>query len=212
MRGCFRTRAPCPESVPSSLPAPITFSIVRVVGSGDADDAALFDRWRDGDPSAGQALISRHFPSVRRFFRNKGGAAAEDLVQETLARCVRSRDRFEQRSSYRTFVLSTARYVLFEHLRRITSGRETDYNTTSVEALDPSPSQLIARDDERQLLLASMRKLPLEQQIALELYYWEDMNLAQIAAVTEAPVGTVKSRLWMARQALRRHMGEEPRP
>jgi DNA-directed RNA polymerase specialized sigma24 family protein len=51
--------------------------------------------------------------------------------------------------------------------------------------------------------MAAMRTIPLDSQIALELFYWEDLGVAEMAAVLAVPVGTVKSRLHRARTQLR---------
>jgi len=54
----------------------------------------------------------------------------------------------------------------------------------------------------------ALRTLPAEQQTALALYYLEGFSVAEIAEITAAPAGTVKSRLYHARNRLRRHLEE----
>jgi RNA polymerase sigma-70 factor (ECF subfamily) len=66
-----------------------------------------------------------------------------------------------------------------------------------------SPSGVVARREEERILLQALRRLPLDQQITLELYYWEELPVADIAEVLDVAVGTVKSRLGRAREALR---------
>lgn len=60
--------------------------------------------------------------------------------------------------------------------------------------------------DARLDLAAALKRLSPEQRIAIALLYGEDMSVAEIAAVTGVPIGTVKSRLSAARQALRTFM------
>ena len=55
-------------------------------------------------------------------------------------------------------------------------------------------------------MLAALNGLPLDLQIALELYYWEELSVVEVAAVLEVPEGTVKSRLHRARQLLREQL------
>ena len=57
-------------------------------------------------------------------------------------------------------------------------------------------------------LTQAMARLPREQRIAVSLYFGEEMSVAEIAAITGAPEGTVKSRLFAARKALRENLGE----
>jgi RNA polymerase sigma factor (sigma-70 family) len=83
-----------------------------------------------------------------------------------------------------------------------------DFGVTSVEDLNPSPSQLLAGDEERQQLMTALRSIALDQQVVLELFYWEELNVQQIAEITDVPVGTVKSRLHAGRQALKNRLGQ----
>ena len=66
--------------------------------------------------------------------------------------------------------------------------------------------------DQQRLVVSAMQSLPVDYQIALELHYWEEMSVAEIAVVTEVAEGTVKSRLSRGRTMMRRvldQMGEK---
>lgn len=171
----------------------------------------LLERWRSGDDQAGQALVEAHLESVLRFFQNKATHHAEDLTQETFVRCAAARDRFAGRASFRTFVFGIARHVLYEHYRRhrAANARELNFGVSSAMDLDPSPSQLLARMGRREQLLTALRKLPVDLQIALELFYWEELSVAEMADALEIPAGTVKRRLMRGREALRRQLGTQ---
>jgi RNA polymerase sigma factor (sigma-70 family) len=166
------------------------------------DDRELLMRWGEGDAGAGDALVTRHYPAVYRFFRNKAPGHVDDLTQRTFLACTEGRARFEQRSSFRSFLFGVARHVLYEHFRQRRRDQAIDFGLSTAEGLDPSASQKLAARDEQQRLLTAMRRLPLDLQVALELYYWEDLGVAEIAEVLETPVGTVKSRLQRARVRL----------
>jgi len=178
----------------------------------DDADADLLDAWRSGDPRAGRLLFDRHFASLFRFFRNKVPDAAEDLVQQTLLACVSGRDRFRGAASFRTYLFTIARNRLYTYIRdRGRSERVLSPGTGSVSelALEDGadgraalPSQIIAANQEQRLLLSALRRLPLDMQVALELFYWEDLTVREIADVVEAPEGTVKRRLQRARERL----------
>ena len=172
---------------------------------GDAaSDFDLLTRWRDGQEEAGRDLFGRYFDSVYRFFRNKVDDAAEDLTQQTFMGLVQGKDRFRGDASFRTYLFMIARKKLYSYLRK--GQRRADplrFDSTSVADLGlVSPSRAVADRQEHQLLLQALRRLPVEMQVALELFYWEEMTVTEIAEVLETPVGTVKSRLQRARARL----------
>jgi RNA polymerase sigma-70 factor (ECF subfamily) len=184
----------------------------------DDSDADRLDAWRGGDERAGRELFDRHFASLFRFFRNKIPDAAEDLVQQTLLACVRGRDRFRGAASFRTYLFTIARNRLYTHIRD-RGRREQVFSPSTASVADLAlegavsgaaamPSQIIAASQEQRLLLSALRRLPLEMQVALELFYWEDLTVREIAEVVEAPEGTVKRRLQRARERLEVLIGE----
>jgi len=65
-----------------------------VADLGSLTDSELFDAWLRGDARAAAELFERHFDAIARFFRNKVIEGHEDLVQQTFAACLESRDRF----------------------------------------------------------------------------------------------------------------------
>ena len=167
------------------------------------EDEELLEAWRGGDTGAADTLIRRHFSAVQRFFRNKAWGDCEDLTQVTFERCVAGRDRFEGRSSFRAYLFSVARYVLFEHYRKKKAGA-FDPAHSSVIDIDASPSQIVAGMQWQQAFLEALREIPVEMQVVLELYYWEGLRTHEIAEIVEVPRGTVKSRLHHARLQLKK--------
>jgi len=167
----------------------------------DDDEAALLQRWRDGDHAAGSTLFERHFQSISRFFRNKVDGPVEDLVQRTFLACVEGRDRFEGRSSFRGYLFGIARYQLLAYYRGRSGAVEVE--AVSVVDLGGSPSQALSGREEERLLLRALRRLPLDHQIALELFYWEGLKGEELARVVGVSPHTVRSRLARARAGLR---------
>lgn len=167
-------------------------------------DFELLEAWRGGDEAAGRELFARYFDAVYRFFRNKVDDAAEDLVQQTFMGLVQGKDRFRGEASFRTYVFMIARKRLYTFLRDRDRARDPmEFHSTSVADLGlVSPSRAVVVRQEQQLLLQGLRRLPLEMQVALELFYWEELSVTEIADVLETPVGTVKSRLQRARVRL----------
>lgn len=177
------------------------------------DDLSLLDQWCAGDLAAGGALFERYFPQVHRFFRNKVDSDVEDLVQETFLACVRERDRFQRQSSFRTYLFAVARYTLFGHWRKARQqGDRVDFEEVSLASLSTSAASRLARHGEKARLLGALRELPLEQQLLLELHYWEELEGPQLAEVFEIEPATTRSRLFRARQALRERLAQEGEP
>ena len=106
-------------------------------------------------------------------------------------------------ASFRTYLFTVARHELFEHWRqRQKRAADVEIGEISLADLHTSPSGVVARAAEHKLLLRALRAIPLDLQIALELYFWEDLDGPDIAAALEIPEGTVRSRLRRAREAL----------
>jgi len=157
-------------------------------------DAELLAQWRDGDVRAGSELFDRYFDTVRRFFANKAGREVEDLVQVTFEACVGAVRRFEGRSSFRTYLLGIANNVLRGHFRAMVR-RDDIEEFASVEDMGAGLSTLVASRSEHRLLLAGLRRIPLESQVLLELYYWERLSGRELGLFLGVPEDTARSRL-----------------
>ena len=176
------------------------------------DDVQLFQAWSVGDRSAGETLIERHYDSMVSFFRAKTGPHSDDLVQRTFLRCLEARERFRAESSFRTFLFGIARNVLLEFFRSRTRDAriDPDFTVASIHDQDPGLSSVVKGRADQRLLVEALKRIPLEMQLALELYYWEDMSVAELAEVLEIPPGTVKSRLFRGRTLLKEAMENLP--
>lgn len=186
--------------------------------SNPPTDLELLRAWQAGHRLAGELLFERYYPVVARFFHNKvtSPSTREDLIQDTFDRCVRSADRFQGRAPFRTYLLGIAHRALLNHYRELRGPRNHDaLGSTSIEAMDPSPSTDLATRQERHRLLQILRELPMDQQILLELKYWERLKLREIAAVLDLPESTVKNRLHRARISVQERLeglGASPLP
>lgn len=169
-------------------------------------DAALLAAWRRGDGAAGSALYERYFPLIYRFFRFKVDEdAIVDLVQSTFIGCVEGVHALRDDASYRSYVLAVARHKLTDFYRARGRFEGVALDEVSVAQLDPSPSSLLRRGRAQRVLLAAIRSLPLELQIVLELFYWEEIPSPELATILSIPEGTVRSRLRRAKELLRQH-------
>jgi RNA polymerase sigma factor (sigma-70 family) len=175
-----------------------------VTDAAAEDDMQLLEAWRAGDNAAGNRLLRRHFRTLFRFFRSKVTTGVEDLVQQTLLACAESAHRFRGDSSFKTYLLAIARTQLLMHLRKYArKGKQIVELETSIADVLGSPSRGLAGKDEQNLVLAALQHIPIDLQIAVELHYWEEMRIDDIAVVMEIPAGTVKSRLNRARRLVR---------
>ncbi|HLU69098.1 MAG TPA: RNA polymerase sigma factor [Kofleriaceae bacterium] len=177
-----------------------------------SDDAELVAAWRGGDRAAGQTLIERHYDAITRFFASKAGDQADDLTQRTFMLCASSIEGFRADGSFRAFLFGIARNVLYEHIRRrVRDARaEPDFHVSSLADLAPGVATLASRRAEQRVLGLALQNIPLDLQILIELYYWEELRLEELAQMLGVPEGTVKSRLHRARTLLREAMGRVP--
>ncbi len=168
----------------------------------DVADEVLLARWADGDREAGGALLDRYFVLVCRFFANKLPDDIEDLVQQTFLACAEGRDRIREGAKFRSYVFGVAHNILRAHLRgRLRLSHEA-LDEVVLSDVTPSPSTIVADRREQRLLLLALRRLPLPQQVALELYFWERLSAREVAEVLEIPQGTVRTRVRDGRQRL----------
>jgi RNA polymerase sigma factor (sigma-70 family) len=165
-------------------------------------DAELLAAWRGGDREAGNQLFERHFDALYRFFRNKVDEGIDDLIQQTFLACVQHKDGFRQDASFRTWLFTIARHELYAHWRARQRSAEREVGDVSLVDLGTSPSGVFARRREHRMLLTALRSIPLDLQVALELFYWEQLDGPELAEVLGIPEGTARSRLRRAREAV----------
>lgn len=165
-------------------------------------DIELLAAWRAGDSTAGDALVSRHWASISRFFRAKVGDEAADLIAQTFLACVEGRDRIEG-ENIKAYLFAVARRRLADHLRTRARTPELDLATSSLADLATGPATALGKQQQRELLRDGLARIPLDDQIALELSYFEDLSIRELASILDIPENTVRSRLSRARTKLR---------
>jgi RNA polymerase sigma-70 factor (ECF subfamily) len=153
-----------------------------------------------------------HHKVVRAFARRLVGddGAAEDLVQETFLTLPRAIGRFRGEASLRTFLLGiTARHA--SHYVRAAARRRAAMESVARErhAPAPTPDEGAQRSQLAERLARALDGLPLEQRVAIVLCEVEGYTSAEAARITGAPEGTVRTRLFHAREKLRAALSEE---
>jgi len=130
-------------------------------------------------------------------------------VQTTLVACLKAKETFRAESSFRGYLFTVARHELYRYFRERKRAALVDFAVSSVADLATTPGTRIARDQAHRRLLDALRTLPVEQQTLLELYYWEEMEVAQLAEIFESPPATIRTWLYRARQTLKEQLGDD---
>jgi RNA polymerase sigma factor (sigma-70 family) len=183
------------------------------LGPDPRDDTQLLLAWRQGDAAAANVLTERHYASVRRFFDLKATPVADDLTQATFLGLIERIEHLREHASFKSYLFGIARNQLMGHLRK--QGRMSTAmrfaSAAGGQTMTPL-SMVAARHQEQHLLLLALSQLSTDHQIAVELYYWEGMPVAEIGGVLEINQSTVTSRLARAREQIRQHVLELSRP
>ena len=178
----------------------------RSRSSSTADEEQdLVARIAARDESALEELYRRFEPRIMAFaYRrlNDPGAAA-DTLNEVMLEVWKSAERFEGRSSVATWILSITRHRVIDRLRA-RGGRifeEIDEGEEDTRAVDAEAAMAGAAD--AGAVRDCIEELPDAQREAVHLAFFEDMAYADIAQVMECPEGTVKTRVYHAKKALK---------
>jgi RNA polymerase sigma factor (sigma-70 family) len=161
----------------------------------------LIRHWRSGDRKAGDKLLRRYEPVLTRFFSRRVNRNVDDLVQRTLLACTQAVERFEGRSSFKSYLLGIAQYQLLVSLR--SDGGPVQEAPLLSTLPDDSPSQLAAIRQEQLILINALLKLDPEFRRVIKMFYWAGRSVEEIAEELCIRPGTVKSRLARGRAHVR---------
>ena len=178
-----------------------------------AVDLELVKRVQSGDKQAFGVLMERYQSRILHvltpFLKNR--ADAEDVAQDTFIRAYRALANFKGDSAFYTWLyriaINTAKNYLTAKKVRPPSG-DIDMADVGESAFDvklrdeESPDQLLHRDEIESAVYKAMAELPDEQRTALMLREIDGMSYEDIAITTECPIGTVRSRIFRARDAI----------
>jgi RNA polymerase sigma-70 factor (ECF subfamily) len=166
------------------------------------------DRWK-------QALepwpeYRQDYAALYRYaWRLLGGNADEaaDMVQEACLRLVRGARPLPEPGAIRRWLFVVVRNLCLSQLRRGARRREQSLEEVAEpRAQGPDPACACAAGERGRLVAEAVARLPLELREVLILREYEAMNYEAIAAMMEIPLGTVRSRLARAREALRQSL------
>lgn len=151
-----------------------------------------------------EQLIRDEWPKLRRFFRTKvPDADVLDLVQSTMLAYVEGGPRAE--GAARAYLWGIARLQVLKHYDKHKRKAEA-FDSTLHTAMDLGPS-LSSRLDNRNRLMAALHTLPVDQQMAFELRYGEELRLDEVAGAIGVSLATAKRYLDAAEEKLRVELG-----
>ncbi|MCG6922798.1 MAG: RNA polymerase sigma factor [Acidobacteriota bacterium] len=173
-----------------------------------AQEAELLRKAGRGDEAAFLVLYERHRTPVFRFTCRLLGKAelAEDVTQECFLAVLRRPEAYEPgRASLRTYLCAIARHLALKQLKKL--GQETmmdDPPENPSGGAGMNPLRRVIDEEAAAAVRAAVATLPPLQREVVVLFEYEEMSLAETAAICDIDVGTVKSRLHRARARLRR--------
>jgi RNA polymerase sigma-70 factor (ECF subfamily) len=180
-----------------------------------SDEEPLIARAASGDADAFRRLYEQHRADVARLtYRMLGpNADLEDLIQEVFVQVYRSLKHFRGQSKFGTWLHRVTVNVILMH-RRAAKSRPAyasdgfDESSIDVDALRPDDDA--ARRERVRAFGRLLERLPDKKRIVFVLHELEGLSPADIAKVVDAPVLTVRTRLFYARRELEAMLAEEP--
>src|SRR5215813_2434955 len=167
-------------------------------------DEALIGRIASGDRLAMQVLFARHHVRIYRFVLRlvRDESTAEDLISEVFLDVWRQADRFEGRSAVSTWILAIARFKALSALRR-RPDQELDEETAGTIA-DPSddPHTTLEKKSKSELIRKCLAGLSAEHREIIDLVYYHEKSVEEVAEIVGIPENTVKTRMFYARKRL----------
>lgn len=178
--------------------------------SSERADELLAIRCQLGERDAFDALIARWHEPLWRYLRTLSDSddSARDLAQDTWLRVLRGIASLREPARLRPWLFGIARRVAMDRLRRQYVRRADDDAVLEDIAAPVDDAGLEA---DLAALESKLQTLPLRERETLALFYLRELTIEQIAILLSVPAGTVKSRLFRARQLLRQEFqGERP--
>jgi RNA polymerase sigma-70 factor, ECF subfamily len=190
--------------------------LTTLPNGADTGDLSLVRRVQKGDKSAFDALVLKYqhkvLKLVQRYVRDP--AEAEDVTQDAFIKAYRALPGFRGDSAFYTWLyriaINTAKNALVSSRRRpMTYDLDGEGNgpDLSQRLRDPdTPERLLLTDEIRVTVNRAIDNLPEDLRTAIVLRELEGLSYEDIARTMDCPVGTVRSRIFRAREAIDRHL------
>jgi len=169
-----------------------------------ASDEALIARIAQGDRLAMQVLYGRHHVRVFRFglrlVRNE--QVAEDLISEVFLDVWRQAGKFEGRSAVSTWLLAITRFKALSVVARSLKNKLDDETANAIEDQSDDPEVTVQKRDTGDALRKCLTQLSAEHREIVDLVYYHEKSVEEVAEIVGIPENTVKTRLFYARKKL----------
>ena len=175
---------------------------------GNDLERELIQRISRGDRDAFRDLYLRYHRRLARFLTRLTRARedAEEIINDTLWIVWQRAGDFRNASRVSTWIMGIAYRRALKLFRR--AATHARVMTLEIAEGEPTASDALEAEFDRQLLERGLAQLPLEQRLVLEFTYYLDHSCDEIAEIMECPVNTVKTRMFNARRKLRTILGE----
>ena len=176
-----------------------------------SSDDVLIARIASGDRLAMQVLFARHHVRVYRFVLRlvRNEATAEDLISEVFLDVWRQAGKFEGRSAVSTWKLSIARFKALSALRRKPEQELDDETAAAIEDQADDPEVTLAKKDKGAALRQCLTALSAEHREVVDLVYYHEKSVEEVARIVGIPEATVKTRMFYARKKLSELLKEQ---
>ena len=167
-------------------------------------DEVLIGRIAKGDRLAMQVLFARHHVRVYRFVLRLVGnpSAAEDLISDVFLDIWRQADRFEGRSAVSTWMLAIARFKALSALRKKPDEELDEETAEKIEDTADDPEVALQKKDKSAVLRKCLQELSPEHKEIIDLVYYHEKSVEEVAEIVGIPENTVKTRMFYARKKL----------
>jgi RNA polymerase sigma-70 factor, ECF subfamily len=167
-------------------------------------DEVLISRIATGDRLAMQVLYARHHVRVYRFVLRLVGnpTVAEDLISDVFLDVWRQAGKFEARSAVSTWVLAIARFKALSAMRRKPEEELDEEAAGAVEDPSDDPEVAVQKKDKGEVLRKCLTALSAEHREIIDLVYYHEKSVEEVAGIVGIPEATVKTRMFYARKKL----------
>lgn len=167
-------------------------------------DEALIKAIAIGDRQAMATLFARHNVRVYRFIARltRNAALAEDVLSEVFLAVWLGANGFKKNSQVSTWLLAIARNKAIAALRRTSPEQLNDEMTATAPAAADDPETSANETSRRTVIRKCLMQLPTAQREILDLIYYHEKTLEQVAQIVGIPYPTVKTRVFYARKSM----------
>ena len=167
-------------------------------------DEALISRIATGDRLAMQVLYARHHVRVYRFVLRLVGdtSVAEDLISEVFLDVWQQAGRFEARSAVSTWLMAISRFKALSVLRRKPEEELNEETAGAIEDPADDPELTVQKKDTGEVLRKCLGALSPDHREIIDLVYYHEKSVEEVAGLLGIPQATVKTRMFYARKKL----------